>query len=421
MLIRAIAEARPSFVKALLTLLVPSSSSVVVSVTISFLSSMISIVSSSRPSARSWTAMSYWRLNSGRSVHQRSIVLREGMPGSLAILFSVSPAAMRSHTRVPTAGLKMWRVSGAGVSARTSIQSALVSLTGFASSSPRRPCASSAASATGVVSCFLRLMVESRIYRNADGLRCGVRRCRQSDGPSGRPLDHPGGAGLLWAINGGRLVELHRDWAVIELAATDRGTSLNVGVSTQGRSRCPGSGAAVARGTGNRCDQKTRRPGLAAGAARGHARLAGDLVQRLASRDALAHQVSDRGAEDVACPGSGAAVARGTCNRCDQKTRRPGLAAGAARGHARLAGDLVQRLASRDALAHQVSDRGAEDVAGVRRRRVGQDLDPVGPCLAHGLCVVLTEEAVCQLRRFCYGRGVVFLAAHGRISHLSQR
>ena len=34
-----------------------------------------------------------------------------------------------------------------------------------------------------------------------------------------RPLDHPSGAGLLWAINGGRLVELHRDWAVIELAA----------------------------------------------------------------------------------------------------------------------------------------------------------------------------------------------------------
>jgi hypothetical protein len=33
-----------------------------------------------------------------------------------------------------------------------------------------------------------------------------------------RPLDRPGGAGLLWAINGGRLVELRRDWAVIELA-----------------------------------------------------------------------------------------------------------------------------------------------------------------------------------------------------------
>jgi hypothetical protein len=34
-----------------------------------------------------------------------------------------------------------------------------------------------------------------------------------------RPLDYSGSAGLLWAINGGRLVELHRDWAVIELAA----------------------------------------------------------------------------------------------------------------------------------------------------------------------------------------------------------
>jgi hypothetical protein len=33
-----------------------------------------------------------------------------------------------------------------------------------------------------------------------------------------RPLMHSGSAGLLWAINGGRLVELHRDWAVIELA-----------------------------------------------------------------------------------------------------------------------------------------------------------------------------------------------------------
>jgi hypothetical protein len=37
---------------------------------------------------------------------------------------------------------------------------------------------------------------------------------------------------------------------------TDRGTSWNVGVSTQGRSRCHGSSAAVARGTCNRCDQK---------------------------------------------------------------------------------------------------------------------------------------------------------------------
>jgi hypothetical protein len=33
-----------------------------------------------------------------------------------------------------------------------------------------------------------------------------------------RPLDHLGRAGLLWAVNGGKLVELHRDWAVIERA-----------------------------------------------------------------------------------------------------------------------------------------------------------------------------------------------------------
>jgi hypothetical protein len=32
-----------------------------------------------------------------------------------------------------------------------------------------------------------------------------------------RPLDYSGSAGLLWAITGGRLVELHRDWAVIDL------------------------------------------------------------------------------------------------------------------------------------------------------------------------------------------------------------
>jgi hypothetical protein len=31
-----------------------------------------------------------------------------------------------------------------------------------------------------------------------------------------RPLEHLGNAGLLWAINGGKLAELHRDWAVIE-------------------------------------------------------------------------------------------------------------------------------------------------------------------------------------------------------------
>src|ERR1700730_17874322 len=37
---------------------------------------------------------------------------------------------------------------------------------------------------------------------------------------------------------------------------TDRGMSLNVGVSTQGRSRCHGAAAAVARGTCNRAIKK---------------------------------------------------------------------------------------------------------------------------------------------------------------------
>ena len=32
-----------------------------------------------------------------------------------------------------------------------------------------------------------------------------------------RPLDYSGNAGLLWAINGSRIVELHRDWAVIDI------------------------------------------------------------------------------------------------------------------------------------------------------------------------------------------------------------
>jgi hypothetical protein len=32
-----------------------------------------------------------------------------------------------------------------------------------------------------------------------------------------RPLDYFGSAGLLWALNGGRLVQLHRDWAFIDV------------------------------------------------------------------------------------------------------------------------------------------------------------------------------------------------------------
>jgi hypothetical protein len=34
-----------------------------------------------------------------------------------------------------------------------------------------------------------------------------------------RPLERLANAGLLWAINGGRLVELRRDWAVVERAS----------------------------------------------------------------------------------------------------------------------------------------------------------------------------------------------------------
>jgi hypothetical protein len=40
-----------------------------------------------------------------------------------------------------------------------------------------------------------------------------------------RPLEHLGSAGLLWAVNGGRLVELYRDWAAIE---RQQGTSRQV-------------------------------------------------------------------------------------------------------------------------------------------------------------------------------------------------
>jgi hypothetical protein len=37
-----------------------------------------------------------------------------------------------------------------------------------------------------------------------------------------RPLDYSGSAGLLWAVNGGKLVELHRDWAVIDVPVHTR-------------------------------------------------------------------------------------------------------------------------------------------------------------------------------------------------------
>jgi hypothetical protein len=68
-----------------------------------------------------------------------------------------------------------------------------------------------------------------------------------------RPLVHCGAAGLLWAIAGGRLVELHRDWAVIELG---RSALWTVGVlaSQTGMARgWPTAGGAVGRGAESGC------------------------------------------------------------------------------------------------------------------------------------------------------------------------
>jgi hypothetical protein len=35
------------------------------------------------------------------------------------------------------------------------------------------------------------------------------------------PLAHLGSAGLLWTLNGGRIVSLHREWAVVEVAGSE--------------------------------------------------------------------------------------------------------------------------------------------------------------------------------------------------------
>jgi hypothetical protein len=51
---------------------------------------------------------------------------------------------------------------------------------------------------------------------------------------------HLGSAGLLWAINGGKLVELHRDWAVIELPVNRSRASFPVGTLPRGKSPCHG-------------------------------------------------------------------------------------------------------------------------------------------------------------------------------------
>ena len=45
-------------------------------------------------------------------------------------------------------------------------------------------------------------------------------------GPT-HPLDHLGSAGLLWFINGGRIVELHRGWAILEVPGRESRISYN--------------------------------------------------------------------------------------------------------------------------------------------------------------------------------------------------
>jgi hypothetical protein len=45
-------------------------------------------------------------------------------------------------------------------------------------------------------------------------------------GPT-HPLAHLGSAGLLWTINGGRIVELHREWAVVEVAGSESRVTYN--------------------------------------------------------------------------------------------------------------------------------------------------------------------------------------------------
>ena len=68
----------------------------------------------------------------------------------------------------------------------------------------------------------------------------------------------------FWNGKTGRIPHRTRYPVAANGLRTNRGASLNVGASTQGTSRCLGSSGAVAQGTCDRCDQKTRLPGLVA-------------------------------------------------------------------------------------------------------------------------------------------------------------
>jgi hypothetical protein len=54
------------------------------------------------------------------------------------------------------------------------------------------------------------------------------------------PLAYLGKAGLLWHVNGGRIIELHRDWAVID-RPVNRSQGVSIGAMLRrSKSRCPG-------------------------------------------------------------------------------------------------------------------------------------------------------------------------------------
>jgi hypothetical protein len=72
-----------------------------------------------------------------------------------------------------------------------------------------------------------------------------------------RPLDYSGSAGLLWPSTAEDCLNCIEIGQSSNWLRTDRGTSLNVGGSTRGRSGCHESGAAVARGT---CDRAIKKP-----------------------------------------------------------------------------------------------------------------------------------------------------------------
>jgi hypothetical protein len=72
---------------------------------------------------------------------------------------------------------------------------------------------------------------------------CGLGCCRH------RPLDRPRSVGLLWALDGGRLVELHRDWTLLSSPKPGRGAFLTA-EALEEMSSFPGSKPETSQGGG---------------------------------------------------------------------------------------------------------------------------------------------------------------------------